>query len=138
MKNIEYKINSKISSNDFIDLLKRSTLAERRPVMDSECIEGMLKNSNLCVSAWHDGQLVGIARCVTDFHYCCYLSDLAVDSSYQKSGIGKQLQITVQQQLNSKCKLILVAAPNANDYYEKIGFTHNPRCWILQRDESIQ
>ena len=36
----------------------------------------------------NDNNLVGIARCVTDYHYCCYLSDLAVDKSLQKSGIG--------------------------------------------------
>ena len=98
---------------------------------------GMLSNSNLTVSAWDSEKLVGISRCMTDFHYACYLSDLAVSEKYQKLGIGKQLQILTQEQLGPRCKLILIAAPAANSYYEHIGFSNNPRCWVLERDASI-
>lgn len=135
--NIEYKINEPVSTDQFIDLLKTSTLGERRPVEDRQCLEGMLLNSNLIVSAWHNDQLVGIARSITDFHYACYLSDLAVSLEQQKSGIGKQLQILTQAQLGPRCKLILIAAPAANEYYEHIGFNLNPRCWVLERDSNI-
>lgn len=136
--NIEYKINIAISTDQFIELLRESSLGERRPIDDRECMEGMVKNSNLMVSAWDGEKLIGIARSMTDFHYACYLSDLAVDKHHQKSGIGKQLQIITQKQLGSKCKLILVAAPNANSYYEHIGYTHNQRCWILDREQEIR
>jgi len=134
----DYKINEPISTDQFIALLESSTLGERRPIEDRECMEGMISNSNLTVTAWFDGELVGIARCMTDFHYACYLSDLAVSKKYQKSGIGKQLQILTQDQLGPKCKLILVAAPDANQYYERIGFANNPRCWILDRESNIR
>ena len=134
---IEYKINESVTTDQFIALLKASTLGERRPVEDKECMEGMISNSNLTVSAWHNDQLVGIARSVTDFHYACYLSDLAVSLEYQKSGIGKRLQSLTQEQLGPKCKLILIAAPAANQYYEYIGFNHNPRCWVLEPESSI-
>lgn len=135
--NIEYKINAPISAEQFIELLKFSTLGERRPVEDHECMKGMIENSNLIVSAWDDEKLIGIARSMTDFHYACYLSDLAVDKNYQKNGIGKRLQSLTQEQLGPKCKLILVAAPDANTYYEHLGFSNNPRCWILERDCKI-
>lgn len=134
---IEYRINESITTDEFIELLNNSTLGERRPVEDRVCMEGMISNSNLTVSAWKDGKLVGISRSVTDFHYACYLSDLAVSKEYQKSGIGKQLQILTQEQLGPKCKLILIAAPAANTYYERIGFTHNERCWVLDRDSRV-
>jgi len=133
---IDYKTNSALSADQFIDLLHRSGLARRRPVEDRICIEGMLENSNLMITAWIGDTLIGISRCVTDFHYACYLSDLAVDVAYQKNGIGKQLQIMTQNLLGPKCKLILIAAPDANYYYEHIGF-HNKQCWILNRDERI-
>ena len=136
--NIEYKINEPIATDEFVELLKASTLGERRPIDDRECMEGVLLNSNLIVSAWHNGRLVGIARSVTDFYYACYLSDLAVSSECQGSGIGKKLQILTQEQLGPKCKLILIAAPAANQYYEHIGFDHNPRCWVLERKSSIR
>lgn len=134
---IEYKINKPITIEQFVTLMKASTLCERRPIDDLDCIEGMISNSNLTVSAWSGDQLVGIARSVTDFHYACYLSDLAVSREHQRSGIGKRLQILTQEQLGPKCKLILIAAPAANRYYEHIGFTNNPRCWVLERDSNI-
>jgi len=135
---IEYKINAAVTPDQFIDLLRATTLADRRPVEDLACIEGMLNNSNLVITTWDQEKLVGMARSMTDFHFACYLSDLAVDEQYQKRGIGKKLQKLTQDQLGPKCKLILVAAPNANDYYEQIGYTHNPRCWWLERDQRIR
>ena len=134
---IEYKINAPVSTDQFIGLLRESTLGERRPIDDRECMEGMVKNSNLMVTAWHGEELIGIARSMTDFHYACYLSDLAVHMKYQRAGIGKKLQVKTQEQLGPNCKLILVAAPNANSYYEHIGFTNNQRCWVLERDKKI-
>lgn len=134
---ISFEINIPISTDQFIDLLRESTLAERRPVDDRECIEGMLNNSNLIITAWHGEKLVGVARSITDFHYACYLSDLAVDKKYQNSGIGKFLQRITQEQLGPRCKLILIAAPAANSYYEQLGFTNNPRCWVLDGGENI-
>jgi ribosomal protein S18 acetylase RimI-like enzyme len=135
---IEYKINSPISADQFIALLKASTLAERRPADDLGCIQGMLDNANLTITAWDGELLVGIARSVTDFHYACYLSDLAVHRDYQRSGIGKRLQALAQEQLGPKCNLILLAAPAANAYYEHVGFANHPRCWVLERSQRIR
>jgi len=134
---IDYKVNEPITMEQFRGLLGSSTLGERRPIHDRACLEGMLANSNLTVSAWDHAALVGIARSMTDFHYVCYLSDLAVSKSYQKAGIGKQLQIRTQQQLGPQCTLIFLAAPAANSYYEHIGYTNNPRCWVLDRNARI-
>lgn len=130
---IVYKINEPVTTDQFIALLTSSTLAERRPIKDRECMAGMLENSNLIVTAWQNGNLIGIARSMTDFHYACYLSDLAVSKEHQKSGVGKQLQRITQQQLGPRCKLILIAAPAANQYYQQIGFSNNTRCWVLER-----
>ena len=134
---IEYKINQPITAEQFIALLADSSLGERRPVEDRSCMEGMVSNSNLTVTAWDAGKLVGISRCMTDFHYACYLSDLAVSRAYQKLGIGKKLQAMTQEQLGPRCKLILIAAPAANSYYERIGYLNNPRCWVLERESAI-
>ena len=138
MKHIEYKINTQISVKQFISLLQTSTLGERRPIHDHTCLKGMLDNSNLIISAWSNNKLIGIARSVTDFHYACYLSDLAIDASFQKQGIGKKLQALTQEQLGAQCKIILIAAPAAHDYYERLGFTNNERCWVLNREQRIK
>ncbi len=51
----------------------------------------MLAHANLILTARQDGRLVGFARSLTDFCFCCYLSDLAVDKACQGQGIGKRL-----------------------------------------------
>ena len=135
---IEYRINAPLTADQFIDVLNRSTLGQRRPVDDRECMEGMVRNSNLCVTAWDGTKLVGIARSMTDFHYACYLSDLAVDTRYQRSGIGKALIATTQRQLGPRCKIRLIAAPDAAAYYPRIGLTQNTKCWDIAQDGKIE
>lgn len=134
---IEYRVGQAISAEEFIDVLRRSTLAERRPVDDPDCIAGMLAHGNLLVTAWDGDFLVGVSRSVTDFHFCCYLSDLAVDAAYQKHGIGRQLIVETQKCLGPRCGIILLAAPAAVEYYPHIGFQHHPQAWVLPRTKSL-
>jgi predicted N-acetyltransferase YhbS len=128
---IQYEHSRRISDTDFVDLLKRSTLAERRPVHDPKCIQAMLEHANLLCTAWDGEKLVGVARSVTDFEYCCYLSDLAVDETYQKQGIGRELIRLTQSRLGPSAKIILLAAPKAETYYPGIGFEPHRSAWIL-------
>lgn len=132
MNTIEYAINKPITVDDFIAVLEASALAERRPVSDRACIQGMLDHANLLVTAWSAGKLVGVSRSVTDFNFCCYLSDLAVDRACQRQGIGKQLIRLTQAQLGPRCTLILLSAPAAVDYYPHVQFEHHPQAWILR------
>lgn len=134
---IAYRQDAPITVEQFADLLRRSSLAERRPVDDFACLAGMVANSNLMLTAWLGDQLVGVARSMTDFHYACYLSDLAVDRVYQRQGIGRELIRRTQAALGPRCKLVLVAAPDADAYYERLGMTRNPRCWVLDRNQSV-
>ncbi len=130
---IIYRINVKITAAQAIDLYVRSTLGERRPIDKVTTFADMLANANLIITAWNQEKLVGIARTLTDFSYVAYLADLAVDEQYQKRGIGKQLIEETKSHLNSECMIVLLAAPKANDYYQKIGFEHNPRAWTLKK-----
>jgi len=130
---IRYEVNAPISADQFIDVLNRSTLGQRRPIEDRECIEGMVKNANLTVTAWDGTTLIGVSRSVTDFHYACYLSDLAVDVAYQRSGIGRELIRRTQQEVGPRCTIRLIAAPAAADYYAKVGFVQNYKCWELRQ-----
>lgn len=91
----------------------------------------MLLYADLLCTAWHDDELVGVARSVTDFVYCCYLSDLAVDQIYQQIGIGRALIHMTRSRLGVRAKVILLAAPNAKGYYPKVGFVAHESAWIL-------
>ncbi|MCQ6959345.1 GNAT family N-acetyltransferase [Mucilaginibacter aquariorum] len=119
-----------LNSDEFIDVLSRSTLGERRPIDDADRIQAMLQNANLIVTARIDGKLVGVSRALTDFGFCTYLSDLAVDEAYQKMGIGVRL-IAETKKHSPQAKLILLAAPAAVNYYPKTGMTNFTHCFLL-------
>jgi len=107
-------------------------------VDDPKCIKAMLAHADLVCTAWDGEKLVGVARSVTDFEYCCYLSDLAVDAAYQKQGIGRELIRLTQSRLGSKAKIILLAAPKAEGYYARIGFDAHRSAWIISATESLK
>ena len=130
---IKYKTTQKLTAGEFINILERSTLGERRPIDDEKCIQGMLDHADVLVLALDGDEIVGVARAVTDFHYACYLSDLAVDVAYQKQGIGQKLIDVVRNELEEGCKIILLSAPDAATYYPKVGFTQHPSAWVLTK-----
>ncbi len=124
-----------ISASQFIDVLNRSTLGERRPVDDEERIQRMLDEANVLVTAWDGSKLVGVSRALSDFAFCCYLSDLAVDEAYQHRGIGRRLVELTHEVSGPQTTLILLAAPKAVDYYPKIGMKRHGACFVVDREE---
>ncbi len=131
---ITYQTEKQITADQFIDLLNRSTLGLRRPVGDRNKIEKMLKHGNILITAWDNDLLVGVSRALTDFSFCCYLSDLAVDEVYQHQGIGKELiRLTHQVAGKEDTTLILLAAPAAAHYYPKIGMDRFTDCFLIKR-----
>ena len=134
MEEIAYQIEPKLSPADFIDVLQRSTLAERRPVDRPDLIERMLAHANVIITArTAAGLLVGVSRAMTDFGYATYLSDLAVDEAYQRRGIGRELIRRTHAAAGLETTLILLAAPKARDYYPHIGMQPHDSCWIIPR-----
>ena len=131
---IQYSQTQQITNTAFIDLLNRSTLGQRRPVDEPERIQTMLNHGNVLVTAWDGDKLVGVSRALTDFSFCSYLSDLAVDESYQHQGIGKKLiDLTHQASGGDKVALILLAAPAAVNYYAKVGMQASNVCFVIPR-----
>ena len=132
MTDIVYAIEPELSPEEFASVLERSTLAERRPVHEPETIRTMLKHAGLIVAARCGGLIVGVSRAVTDFSFCVYLSDLAVDVAFQKCGIGKELIRRTHEAAGLNATLILLAAPKAVDYYPHIGMQKHDSCWIIK------
>ncbi|WP_295351833.1 GNAT family N-acetyltransferase [uncultured Succinivibrio sp.] len=123
---LTYTTKKLISVESYVDLISSTSLKDRRPLNDYDRIEQMLKKASLTVTAWDGNELVGIARSVTDFAYCCYVSDLAVRGNYQKKGIGKKLLQITKDNIHNNAKIILLAAPQSEEYYPHIGFEkHN-------------
>lgn len=123
---IEYRVGNDLDLDQVIELYIASTLGARRPVDDRERMGNMLANANLVVTAWDGELLVGIARSVTDWSFCTYLSDLAVRKAHQRQGIGKTLMERTRAETGPDAELILLAASDAVDYYPKVGFESYP------------
>lgn len=132
---IEYRRGSDLDTSEVIALLRASTLGERRPIDEPERITLMIRNATLIFTAWDGARLVGIARSLSDFTFCTYLSDLAVDLSYQRRGIGKEL-MRLTQEAGAPATLLLFAAPAAVGYYPHVGFEQGSG-WMLRPDKSI-
>ncbi len=128
---IEYLVNAGLDAHAVADVFRSSGV--KRPVEDIARIKRMLEHANLIISAWDGSQLVGIARALTDFSYCCYLSDIAVRKEYQRTGIGKGLVQCLQEQLSDEVMVLLIAAPERMDYYKHLAFERNERAWYLPR-----
>lgn len=131
MADISYRDDIKISARQLADVFRQSGI--RRPVDDLPRLARMLNHGNLLITAWDGERLVGVARALTDFSYCCYLSDLAVDKHYQRRGIGRALVERVRNAIGEQSMLLLQAAPEAMAYYPKIGFEAVANGWIIHR-----
>lgn len=134
MDNIEYSVEPHLSPEEFVDVLRRSTLAERRPVSDLSTMAGMLANADVIASARDStGLLVGVSRALSDFHHCTYLADLAVDVAFQRRGIGRELIRRTHLAAGLRTSLTLLAAPKAETYYPHIGMRRHDSCWRIER-----
>ena len=128
---ITYKVNVILLAEQVVELYDKSGMP--RPTKDNERIQKMFDNSNLVVTAWDNDKLVGVSRCITDWVWCCYLSDLAVDPGYRKSGIGKKLIELTKETVGEQSMILLLSVPTAMEYYPKVGFTKEDRGFLINR-----
>ncbi len=133
---ISYAIENNLDPEEFKSVLTNCTLGQRRPVDDLERIKKMITGANLIVTARLEGELIGVARALTDFAYCTYLSDLAVNEQYQRQGIGKEL-IRQTKLASPLGKLILLSAPEAVDYYPKIGMIKHSHSFFIDNVDQL-
>ena len=127
-----YATEPGLTPHDFIDILRRSTLAARRPVNEPATIAGMMAHADIILTARDQtGLLVGVSRAITDYHYCTYLSDLAVDVDYQLQSIGRELIRLTHETAGLRTRLILLSAPAAQSYYPHIGMRRHDSCWTI-------
>ncbi len=128
---ISYTINPDLKPKEVSALFTNSGI--KRPAKDIPRIKSMIENANLIICAKDGKNLVGILRAVTDFSYCCYVSDLAVDKKYQRLGIGKKLVKAAQKTLGNKVMILLLSAPEADSFYSHIGMENIQNAWKIAR-----
>jgi GNAT superfamily N-acetyltransferase len=136
---ILYRREPDLSLDEFRRVLVESGLGATRPVDDPERLGAMLSGANLMLTARLDlagTPLVGVARCVTDFAWCCYLAELAVCASAQGMGVGRGLLDEARRQLGPAVSLLLVSAPDAAGFYLRAGMARarvDDAFWFLRK-----
>ncbi|MBI3842304.1 MAG: GNAT family N-acetyltransferase [Thaumarchaeota archaeon] len=128
---ISYTINQDAKPAEVVTLFDNSRI--RRPTGDIDRIGKMIRNANLTVSARDGKKLVGILRALTDFSYCCYISDLAVDKEYQRHGIGRELIQIARETVGERVMLLLLSSPEADSFYSHIGLKKVENAWQIPR-----
>lgn len=131
MSDIEYRHNTPLDPQAVARVFDASGIT--RPTHDLPRIARMFAAPCLTLSAWADGQLIGVARALTDYAFCCYLSDLAVDRAYQGRGIGRELVRRIQAVIGEQVSLDLHAAPGAMSYYPTLGFELVDNAYRIRR-----
>ena len=77
--------------------------------------------------------IAGLSRSLTDYVYCCYLSDLAVDKDYQGRGIGRELVARTRAVIGDEVSLVLLSAPGAMSYYPGLDFQLADNAFVIRR-----
>lgn len=131
MSEIEYRHNFPLDPVEVARVFDASGIT--RPTADLPRIARMFAAPSLVISAWQNGQLVGVSRSLTDYSYCCYLSDLAIVKAVQGQGVGKELVKRTQAVIGEEVSLILLSAPGAMSYYPAVGFQKAENAFIIRR-----
>lgn len=124
--NSEIKISSeRISADVYIDFLKRTDLGSQYPKERfKERIEKLVDNVSISIVARNEDDLiVGVLFGLTDFAYWLYVTDLGVDRTYERQGIGRRLMKAALEAAGGEkdIAVYLIANENAVPFYEKLG-----------------
>lgn len=120
--NLAYAQEQSLSVEDYVSVIGATYMRDHRPIANAGRIARMLDGSNMIVTArTGDGRIVGLGRGISDGEWVCYLADLAVRDDFQRQGIGTGILMTVKAILGPGMGIVLMAYPQAVEYYRKIG-----------------
>ena len=123
---IDYRENETLSFEEYYNFLTRSDLGSQYPKERfEERITKLLSTRSISITARNnDGKLIGIAFGITDFAYFLFVTDLGVDRSYIKQGIGGELLVRLQEAVGGEddITVVTIANENATGFYEKCGY----------------
>lgn len=128
------KINYPISVQQFLKLYKTANFVQGKWHDDPTRLQTMLDNTQLTVSLWDGPSLIGLARCLTDFEYTCYLSEIVVHPDYRGRHLGERLIHQIRAYLGNRVSLILRADHSAIGFYSKIGLTRVNNLFRIHRE----
>ncbi len=113
MSNISY--HQDFSAEDFLVLAQR---VWPRDYSSTEVAAALARTIN--IGAWDGARLVGSVRVLTDGYFFATISELFVDPSYQRRGIGRHLMELALDRA-PRGKMAFGAQPQSVGFFERIG-----------------
>lgn len=119
--------SERITADEYINFLKHTDLGSQYPAERfEERIGKLVKNASISLTARNSEEMiVGVCFCITDFAYWMFITDLGIDRSCVKQGIGKRLVETALEIAGGKRDIIVYTCANqkAIPFYEKLGMS---------------
>ena len=127
---IVYAQEHSLSASDYIEVVGSTYMSEKRPLTNPMRVDKILRGSNMIVTAREDGAITGVLRGMSDGEWVCYVADLVVHERHQRKGIGQGLLDACKSILGPGMGIVLVAYPEAETFYRRIGMGEMPAFYI--------
>lgn len=126
--NTKYVIkNAEVSPDDYNELREKSGIGNKK---SKENAETAIENSLFITSIYDGDKLIAMARVVGDGAISLVVTDVMVDSQYQKNGLGRVLMNEINKYLDENYDedsyIILLANTPYDAFYEKFHFKQFP------------
>ena len=119
--------NTAVSPDDYNELREKSGIGNRK---SKENAEIAIENSLFITSIYDGDKLIAMARVVGDGAISLVVTDVMVDSNYQKNGLGRVLMNEVSKYLDENYDedsyIILLTNTPYDAFYEKFNFKEFP------------
>lgn len=131
---IEFKVNPDLNT---INWKRISVLFElvnwgiRKP----HDIENSFRKSSYTCFVKEDDEIIGFGRTVDDGRFYALLVDIVIHPNYQSKGIGKTVVNELISRLTDYNFITLTAAPNKEEFYQKLGWKKQKSAYIFPMNE---
>lgn len=136
---IIYADGKDFESSDLLPLFEQSSWASGRTLQDAQ---EMVKHTNVFITAWDGGQLVGCGRVITDYVYRASIWDVIVDGQYQGQDIGTEIiNRILSHPTLQRVELFWLCTRDKQAFYETLGFSAKEQIgmvWDRNRQESTR
>ncbi|WP_370325477.1 GNAT family N-acetyltransferase [Euzebya sp.] len=129
MDDITVAVEDRVDVDAYLTVMAGSGLADRRPYGDDGRVGALLARSAPVVGArTAEGELIGVARSISDGGFMTFLCDLAVVEAYQGQGIAREL-VEVTRDACERTLLVVTAAPDVDAFYDHLGLRRHHSTW---------
>jgi len=127
---IEYSLEKTVNYDGLVQLFYQAGWSDK--TSDLNRLHLMVENSQIVLTAWDEGEMIGFARCITDYVFNGQINNVIVDQEYRGRGIGKGL---ISRILNNSKKVtyILRGDHDSIKFYMQMGFKDSDLSLVYSR-----